>query len=323
MSKIIQFIDYNIPFVRDSYHAAISSLKTDWYAESPIEVINLSYDMLKTCPKMERVEDETILFLEAGQLQPKHSGWDLKRFKEYLPNGKVVVWSSDLPYYIHNGFRSQFNDSDKVDFVFECTPSMNKYWEYLGVKSVSIPWTISRKLHDELRLLASPHINFYRKTNDFWCLANFSGEYRQKLKDFLLTERYSISIGGNHQDRDLEKTYENALNSYICLGSTSHNRPELNLPGQHTLKGYRDAVAISLDCLLIYDNYPLLNTVWNMGENLPLYDFDDFNSILEIYKYYRDDLVAYQRVIRKQQAWLEDHLLDQTIYKALKENNIL
>ena len=78
MNKIVQFIDENIPFVRDSYHQAIKDLSSN-----QIEVISYSYDQLKK-NELDVHENEVVLFLEAGQLQPKHSGWNVDRFKRHF-----------------------------------------------------------------------------------------------------------------------------------------------------------------------------------------------------------------------------------------------
>ena len=248
----------------------------------------------------------------------------MNKFKTYFPNSKIVIWSSDFAYYISNGLGFQFEQPEKVDLVFECTPNMNVYWKNIGVPSVTIPWTISRGLYDRLKSLAGPFVNFNRKKYDFMCLGIFVGEYRQNLYSFITNKGYSLEIGHNHylSIESMVTLYDKFLNSWITLGTTSHNRPELNLAGQHTFKAHRDSVGIALNSLLIYDNYPQLTEVWDI-DSLPLYEFDDFDSILEICDYYKSDLVAYTKLLKKQQTWLENHILDDLIFKNLKKYNIL
>jgi hypothetical protein len=318
MTKIIQFIDETIPFLRDSYSQAIKDLPL---IDSNIEVVSYSYHFLRKNLIQEDTEP-IVLFLEAGQLQPKHSNCDFGYFKWKFPNSKIVVWSSDLQYYLINENRFQFDGSDKVDLVFECTPSCQTWWSAIGVNSTSIPWTISKSLYKKLTELAGEHINFYRKKNDFICLANFSGEYRKSLLTYLDGERYSYIVGGKHDDQNLDQTYENFLNSWICLGTSSHNRPELNLPGQRTMKGYRDAMAIALNCLLIYDDDKDVDATWTI-KGMPRWKFDDFSLIPEILEYYKYNLVAYRDKLREQQVWLSGHLLDDMIYFNLKKFGII
>ena len=112
------------------------------------------------------------------------------------------------------------------------------------------------------------------------------------------------------------------MDSWISIGTSSHNRPELNLPGQRTMKGYRDALAIALDCLLIYDDEPDVDKVWDI-KGMPRWKFDDFNSIVEIYEYYKYNIVAYNNKLKEQKLWLSNHLLDDIILENLRKYNIV
>ena len=318
MIKIIQFVETQYPFICDSYHSAIQNLHL---IDKNVQTLSYTYDQLRNNQILSE-NNGVILFLEAGQLEPRFSGWNYKKFKSYFSDSKIVVWSSDLQYYQTNFGTMQFEDGDKIDLVFECTPYCRTWWSAIGVNSVSIPWTISKSLYKQLTELAGDYINFYRKSNDFMCLANFSSEYRRNLLTYLDRERFSSRIGGNHQDQNLEKTYNDFLDSWICIGTSSHNRPELNLPGRRTMKGYRDALAIALNCLLIYDDDLEVDKVWNI-KGMPRWRFDDFSTIGEIYEYYKYHLVEYRDKLREQQMWLVGHLLDDLIYYNLKKYNIL
>lgn len=326
MKKIIQFVDENIPFVRDSYHQAVKDLPL---IDPSIEVISKTYQQLKNnegfFSKYYSIDgdlDDCILFLEAGQLQEKHSGWNLKTFKIWFPYSKIVVWSSDLMYYILHGYEHQFDNPNEVDFVFECTPTLNDYWSDMNVPSVTIPWTISFRLYEQLRKLAGS-LDFKRKKTDLVCLANFDGNYRTKLAETCLQRGYNIERGGDHYDKNLAQTYEKYLNGWFTLGTTSHVRPELNDLNNRTMKGYRDAVGIALNCLLIYDDDPMIDQVWTLGKTLPRYTFDNFESIFELCDFYKDNLVLYAKLLKEQQKWLENHLADRCIYNNLKKYKIL
>lgn len=316
--KIIQFVDENIPFVRDSYHRAIKDLSL---IDSSIEIKSYTYYDLKK-ENIIGTKEELILFLEAGQLQPQHSGWNLLDFKGIYPNSKIIVWSSDFPYYWVNFKQFQFENADQVDFVFECTANYNQLWGSIGVKSVSIPWTISRHLYERLRECRGPYLNLTQKINDLICLANFSGEYRKNLLQSLQSKNISLQVGGNHQDNNLQQTYINFINSWIAIGTSSHNRPELNEMGNRTGKGYRDALAIALNCLLIYDDDPEVDKIWDLP--IPRFDFyNAANEIQIILEYYKESPQFYETCLKKQQQWLENHLLDDMIYQNLKQYGIL
>lgn len=316
--KIYHFIDYDTPFIRDSIGLAIQGL------DQKFDICSYSYNDLKN-DNVNKDNDNIILFLEAGQTQPYHSGWDLDKFKSYFPNSKVILFCSDTEYYHMNGGNLQFgnNNIDKVDLIFECTPQSATWLESFGLKVKVIPWTISRELYYQLRKLAGENIDFSRKINDFICIINASCPYRSNMIDYIIKEGFIFSQGGdnNCSSNDIDKVYNNCLNSYINIGTTSHNRPELNELG--TMKGWRDAVGIALNCLLIYDDHPNVQKVWNIGESLQQYEFGKFDQIIDILTYYQlhnfkcNANKKYVEDLKQQQKWLERHLLDDMFFEEI------
>lgn len=311
--KLYHFVDWDISFIKDlgDAIAGLSSINSD------LQVISYSYNNLRQ-NTVQREESPCILFLEGGQGQPHHSGWTIKKFKEYFPQSKVVVWLSDSQYYRVVTKQLQVDSPELIDLAFELTPACVPWINSFGIKTVTIPWTISRKLHDSVTL----PLDLTCKVNDFIFLANISGQYRQSLVDFLRSRGKTVITGGSHADKNLHNTYTNVWNSWISIGSSSHNRPELNLPGQRTMKGYRDALGIACNCLLILDNDIDTKTVWD-NDFVLYYPWNNFDMLINYLLSYKKNTHLYEYRLKEQRQWLKKNLLDDLIYAKLVENGIL
>lgn len=340
LPTIVHFTNEDTPFVNTTIDWAIKGLP---YVENDCDckchtnpfimhcepccnprcVLSYTYDDLKN-NKVKYYEDEVILFLEAGQTQEKHSRWTLKRFKQNFPNSKIVLFASDSIYYEVNNLGWQFGDEIVPDLIFEVMPQCVESFRSFGLNAECIPWTISRRLYSHLKNLATP-IDFNRKKNDFIGLyhpGTLHSDYRARMVNYIKRAEFKFiqGGGGDHQGNDLYLVFNNFLDSWFTLGTTSHARPELTQLG--CMKGFRDAVGIALNCLLINDDHPNVQKVWDMGSALPQYKYGDFEEILNIYDYYKDS-GEYLIKLKQQQKWLSEHLLDDLFFKYMKKYNIL
>src|SRR6202012_597736 len=137
--RIIHFEDVNIQFINDSIDRAIKDL--------PADIITYTYDDLRN-NRVNPDSEACVLFLEAGQAQPIHSGWGLKKFKYFFSNSKIVLWASDTQYYRVNKLGLQTGDPELIDLVFELTPACVSWWEENNVLVTTIPWTIPRSIYN-------------------------------------------------------------------------------------------------------------------------------------------------------------------------------
>lgn len=308
--KIIHFANPGVGFWNTTLDWAIQGL--------PQAVLSYTYDSLRQ-RRFASCNDEVVLFLEAGQCQHKHGGLTLEEFKQLYPNSKVVIWSSDGIYYKVNDLPDQFNHK-LADLVFDVMPQMVEYWREKGCMSECLPWTISRRLHKQLRQLAG-EVDFIIKDIDFISLINANSYYRKDMIWRLTEAGYSFTQGGsgNNESDDLVLVYNNFLRSWINIETSSHNRPELT--HLSCMKGFRAAAGIALNCLTAFDDTPNVSKVWDIPYR-PTYDYTCFDDLINIRNYYKKRPYTYQDDLFTQQRWLQTHLLDDLLLSSMLKYNI-
>lgn len=238
----------------------------------------------------------------------------------FFPNAKLVAIGSDTIVYI-NGYRhihggpkcltdeknnAEFQSIYDVDLFLDLLDECTDNYTNKGINTHSWMWTISEYLIEELDRLD----NIENKTRDFICIAAMYTTYRKNLVNYMHRARRDILVGGAHGSsvsytpKWINEEFGKAI---INLGTTSPS-----WTGVRTMKGFRDFVSPFCGTPLIYDSHP---DVVRKYPCVPTYDYDNFDSILELFRELYSDKDKYYKTVDEQKTWAREN----TIYKQFKK----
>ncbi len=310
--KIYGIFDYSLMFIGSTLGWAVENL--DKYIKN-CEVKVYPYEDLKT-RRIELDYDQDIIFLfEIGN--PQHCRVSTQDLRKVYPHAKFVCFCSDTMYYQVNNLPRQM-DPNGIDLHLELVPQCIDKFKEDGIDAELWMWTGSDRLFELATQYKSE--NWYNKQYDFigvygpWTIDNKEC-WRHNAVEYIKNQGYTFTQGGGNGwgDIDLGRLFQAYMDSYITLGTTSHNRPELTKLG--TQKGFRDWLGPILGNLLIYDNHPNIMNIFNKDENIvPTYDYDNFQTILNCYDRNVDEEI-YSTLVEKQKLFAINNTIDKQLVR--------
>lgn len=284
-----------------------------------LDLETIIYDDHEFKSKFIKPESDKVIFIfEAGT--PQHAGYSMKDMKKLFPDSVFIALSSDAIIYIKEHGYDQL-DYNYVDILLDVEDEAVDYYTsrtpyLIGEKWLwtTSSWLIS-KAKDSISFNAS--LNVKKNDFDFICVSIMAGEYRQNLKKHLESRGFKITNGGGngHNDNDLTRLFNHYYRSNITLGTTSHNNPKIR-----GMKGFRDWIGPLIDAPLIYDNYN--QVMYSYGLSVPYYDYDDFDSILELFEPLQD--AGNRRLLLdKQKSWIMNNTIEEQLFKVIKKHGVL
>lgn len=262
--------------------------------------------------------DKVIFIFEAGT--PQHAGYSMKDMKELFPDSVFIALSADAIIYIKELGYDQL-DYNYVDILLDVEDEAVNYYTsrtpyLIGEKWL---WTTSSWLIGRAKDSISFNVSLGIKRGDFdfICVSIMAGEYRQNLKKYLESKGFKLTNGGGsgHNDNDLTRLFNHYYRSNITLGTTSHNNPKIR-----GMKGFRDWIGPLIDAPLIYDDYN--QVMYSYGVSVPYYDYNDFDSIIELYESLQDPTNR-RLLLDKQKAWIINNTIEEQLFKVIKKHGIL
>ena len=334
--KIYTFLDFNTSCIAGTM-GGISNLN---YYIPTAEVTTYHYDALKNRTFDGDSGNDVLFIFEIGN--PQHSNWTTKQLREKFPNAKFVALCSDTIYYQLNGLPFQM-DPDGIDLHLEVMPQSVEWLNSKGIRAEFFRWGISDDLINKALAFASNTFfkDFADKLHDghsknlsYKKDIDFIGVYhpgtisnpqcwRHHAVKHIENNGYIFTQGGGngHQDDNIERLLSHYTRSKFTLGTSSHNRPELTRLG--CMKFFRDELGPLLNSLLIYDKHPNVELRYNYGkEVVPLYDYDNFESILDLHKKLWNS-VEYDRLLFKQKIFVMRHSFERELLRCLVKHNII
>jgi hypothetical protein len=261
---------------------------------------------------------ETIFMFEPALL--KHPHKTTKDIKRWFPNCKIVALSSEALTYKHGyqwwypeNLTHEFEiyDGYEVDLWLDINDEIVEDYAKKGLKTDSWEMTTSHFLIEQYE--NRPRVP---KTQDIISLMGHRNAYRNSLIAFL-TARYKCQFGmhPDQADFNLDNMYQQFSSSRIVLGTSS--------PcwwSQRSMKGFRDWMGPICGTVLIYDDYP---DVIKKYTTCPIYKYDNFNTIAELFDRLVSDPELYSRTLAEQLEWAKNNTIAIQLYNALTKHNII
>lgn len=257
--------------------------------------------------QVDRDSNEGVLFIFECALLAQ-TGKTTKDIRRWYPNCKIVALSTDA--IVHKPGFEIFNPFE-IDLWLDTHSEIVEYYIRRGLVADIWEMTTSHYLIEQYE-----HRPRLSKTQDFICLIGHMNPYRNSLKRVLDT-KYQCQWGVHPSvaDYNIDHVYESFSKSRIVLGSTSPS-----WSGIRTMKGYRDFLGPLCGTVLIYDNHP---DVIKQFPICPLYDYDNFNSIIDLFERLINDPAEYQRVLTEQLAWVKENTIAAQLHDRLFKHQIL
>lgn len=312
--KIYCVTDYNIPCAYTCTGWGVEGLSK--YIPNA-EVKMMSYDQMKARELTPDSGHDVFFFFEIGN--PQHCGVTTADLRKLYPNGKLIAFCSDTIYYQMNGGRLQM-EPNGIDLHLEVMPQSVEWLRNQGIATELWMWTLSDKLLGQAL--------GYRLLHSYEKIYNFIGVYhpctidnpecwRHHAINYIREHGYRFTNGGGngHGDTDLGRLFTHYMQSFFTLGTTSHNRPELTRLG--CMKGFRDWLGPVLGSLLIYDNHPNVMNTFNQRGIVPIYEYDNLESIIHLHKELYGHHV-YSMYMARQLNWIRDNTIDKQLVNIMK-----
>lgn len=260
---------------------------------------------------------DTIFMFECALL--KISKRTTKDVKRWFPNCKIVALSSEGITYKHGYAHYENNptrefeiyDGYDVDLWLDETSEIVEDYSKKGVTTDIWEMTTSEFLVEQFS--NKPRVD---KFQDMICLIGHKVGYRAKMIQFL-NQRYKIQWGkgpaeGNYA---LDHLYNSFSGSKVVLGTTSPcwwtNRG---------MKGFRDWLGPICGTVLIYDDHP---DVIKQFPTCPLYKYDDFDTIVDLFEVITGNADKYSGILRDQEIWIKENTIAKQLSKLLIKYNII
>jgi len=260
---------------------------------------------------------DTLFIFECALLKLPHK--TTKDIKRWFPNCKIIALGSDsLTYksgydwrYPQNPSPYEIYDIHDVDLWLDINDEMVEDYAKLGLKT---DWWENTTSHYMIEQYENrPRID---KTQDIISLIGHRNPYRNALVTFL-ESRYKCQFGMHPSaaDFNLDHMYRDFSKSRIVLGTTSpcwwSNR---------SMKGFRDWLGPLCGTVLIYDDHPDVIRKYN---TCPIYKYDDFETISELFTEITTDDELYGKLLAEQLAWIKQNTIAIQLYNALIKHGVV
>lgn len=319
--KIFHCADWNTMFVYRTLAFAIKNLPE--YITCEVEL--WAYPDFKQ-HNIQPYQEECLLILEAGNIP--HGNWTVAELKTWFPKCKIITLCSDTIYWmVHGG--QQIADQHLIDLNLELMPNAREWMDKKGWKNDSWLWTCSDIDIGQIGnfYCKSETIDYQRKKHDLisllgpWTINNPG--YRHDMVKWLKENGCSFIQGGrgNHQDQDITYIYNNYMDSWLNLGTSSHGGAEFSNMG--CLKGWREWISPFLNCLLIHDDHPNIQNAYNKDNILPTYRYGHFDEIKELVYFYKNNLYSYAQKLDYQRQWARENTIDKQLTRLLVKHNFI
>lgn len=322
--KIYSFADWNVPCTYTTLAWGVQGLKN--YLNADVHIY--SYNELINRTINIDTDNNVLLIFEIGN--PQHAGLNTYHLRQWFPNAKLIALCGDTQYYQFNNLNPQI-DPNGIDLHLEITLSGVEWLKSKGAIADWWHWSISEQLIE----LATNYKKISNKTSDFVAnkkqfdfigvfhpnTINNTEGWRHHAIKHIIANNLSFTNGGGdgHYDNDLYRLFEHYICSWFTFGTTSHNHPLITK--NQSAKFFRDELGPILDSLLIYNNCELISKIYG-ADLLPLYDYDNYQSIIELYHKYKDT-DDYYRLLNLQKEWVVEHSFEKELLIKLLEHKII
>lgn len=260
--------------------------------------------------------NDAIWVIEAAY--PDMSKMSLVELRTYIPNGKLVLLGGDTIFYLRQGSYG-LEGIQEADLWLDLMDEVVVFFQKLGIKSDHWIWSGSESIFnqfDEYVNNIPPDLSL--KDVDLNCFMTMGTVYRQNMLRFFQQKGLTFAIGAGCEAKNFDEMIEVYRKSWFTLGSTSPSWTT----GQRSSKGFRDCAGISLGSLLIYDDFIDIRKKFGGGSIVPLYDYNNFESITHLINVLREDPDMYQYLLRLQREWLRFNTLENQFMRKLTKHNI-
>lgn len=309
-------ITNEIPFEHVSVNWGIQGLAKYF----PCEIITLTQNQLLQ-GKIDADSSNCLLITPIGH--PQHAGKSLLDIKTWFPNSKIITLGCDTQYYQTNNLGFQWGNPHEIDLILDLMPPYVELFQNQGYKADLWIWSTSDRLLNNLKHL-SPTIDYTRKINTFigvYHPATILSGYRYELIQYITKQGLSFTRGNGcgHEDNHLEDLWDCYLDSWLTLGTTSHNNNHWNHLG--LMKGFRDWVGPVLNCPLIYNKHPNIEKIF--GKILiPLYNFDNFDDLISLANILIENRDVYEDLLKLQKQWVDNNTIDKQLFNLLQKHEL-
>ncbi len=243
----------------------------------------------------------------------------LSWLKEQMPRCKIVMLGCDSIYFAQY---KQYDDCGVVDLHLDLLSEVVEYMTTIGRKADRWSWTTSKSFIDDLTKLTLSS----RKTHDAIALirerGQFATPYRYELRSYLLKAGYKVLM--NLELTNMRKVYDLYACSWISLGTTSSSWDQGRT--QRTMKGFRDWISPWLNTVLIYDKHSDIMTGTDAFESysssVPLYEYDSFQSIIDLTNELKNTPTEYCRWLEKQRQYSVDNTIEKQLLFLFRKHNV-
>lgn len=262
---------------------------------------------------IEKDESSNILFIADAAFLKCANGTNF--IKEKMPHAKIIVIGSDSIGYLHTGI-DEFPGIENVYLYLDTMRWVVDHYTSKGILSDIYFWSYSEKYIEN----ADIDIDYEKKKYDTVCLMSCNKNYRVLLSQFLLSrcpsyisnESYSggtLNYNENTLRQDIINLYQS---SWTVLGTTSPAWSDTR-----TMKGFRDFLAPFFGSLLIYDNHPQILEEYNINNCIPIYDYENFNTILELIEKIKTK--DYKELVENQKKEFKNFSIEEQLKKLFNK----
>lgn len=311
--KIYSVTDYDTTFVYTTLGWGVEGL-SKYLKDCTVKVY--PYTDLKEKKILADYGNDVFFIFEIGN--PQHSNISTSQLREWYPNAKFITFCSDTIYYQTNGLKWQM-DPGGIDLHLEIMPQSLDRFLSNGIDAELWIWTGSERLYKQAYQYYKSH-EMNKKYDFIGVYGKHSIEnplcWRHHAVKHIIEKEMTFTNGGGtgYKDDDLDRLFQHYMDSWVTLGTTSHNRPELTRLG--CMKGFRDWLGPVLGNVLIYDNHPNVST-FNKDNLVPTYEYDDYNSMTELVKYLKKDKNIYANYMLRQNDWAWDNTIEQQLLNIM------
>ena len=326
MTKIYTVTDFTVPFGVVSINYAIENL-VNYIPNCTVKTYNLREEFIPHKIDID-VDNDVIFLCEVGYCID--AGLTTSDIFKYYPNGKIVILGCDTQYFMFQEKHFQWHNPHEVDLTLDLMPQCVDVFKEHNITADLWMWTVSDSLLQLLKLNYGNIVDYDRKKYNFigvygpWTISN-KDCYRHHMVNYITDNGLTFTRGNGNgfNDKDLGNLYCQYLNSWLTLGTTSHNNPFLTRMGG--MKGFRDWIGPLLHCPVIYDSHENIQKLFCPNNKIPLYNYDKFDEIVKLGRYYSDinNRKEYEELIAIQTRWSFNNTIDKQLYRLLTQYNII
>lgn len=273
-------------------------------------------------------EDVDIVLFEAAYMEQNRLS--TRELRTAYPNAKLVCLGSDTIYFTTTGKNGgwQFDSPLDVDLFLETMHDPEEAYRGKGVNVGHWDWTGSETFFMRCTTWKGVEREYRKRFYDFICVlsphtVNREGSYRKRMFDHLEeSTQYSITRGGgsgmDDSGKGLSKTLDHYCQSRVCIGTSSHDNPQF-----FGRKGWRDAIAPFLGCVLCYDDFPDVMADYQVGGLMPLYKYGKFDELFAISDYLRKNESHRNWYLETQRQFFWDNSIEAQLLERFNEHGII